>query len=85
MDSLLANMDNVTLLVIMALWVLPWKGVALWKAARLSHKGWFIVLFIVNSMAILDIIYIYFIASKYRVESVEAEQPEAQPGPSGEN
>lgn len=71
MDSLLANKDNLTLFIIIALWVLPWKGVALWKAARLSHKRWFIAMFIINSLAILDIYYIYFVASKYKVEAVE--------------
>ena len=56
-----------TWLLIGVLWSIPWKGVALWKAARLSHKKWFIVLLIVNTFAILEIIYIFFIATKYQV------------------
>lgn len=51
------------LLLVMA-WVLPWKGVALWNAAKLSHKGWFITLLVLNTLAILDIIYIFFVAKK---------------------
>jgi len=50
-------------LLLSLLWVLPWKGVALWKAARNSHKKWFIVLLLLNTLAILEIIYI-FIFSK---------------------
>ena len=42
------------------LWVLPWKGVALWRAAKNSHKKWFIALMIVNTMAVLEIIYIFY-------------------------
>ena len=44
------------------LWTIPWKGVALWKAARLGHSGWFIALLILNTLAILDIIYIFVVA-----------------------
>lgn len=59
------------LIIISLIWSLPWKGVALWKASRLSHKRWFMVLLIINSFAILEIYYIYFIARKYKVEEVE--------------
>ena len=40
-------------------WTLPWKGVALWRAARNKQLVWFIVLFLVNTLAILEIIYIF--------------------------
>jgi len=46
------------------LWTLPWKGVALWKAARNSHKKWFVVLLVINTLAILEIVYIFFFAKK---------------------
>lgn len=59
------------LIVAVLVWTLPWKGVALWKAAQLSHKKWFIALLIINTFAILDIIYIYFVARNYKVETVE--------------
>lgn len=45
------------------LWTIPWKGVALWRAARNCHKGWFVALLILNTLGILEIIYI-FIFSK---------------------
>lgn len=62
---------NMWMLLIALLWVLPWKGVALWKAARLSHKKWFIAMLILNTFGILEIVYIYFIARKYSVETEE--------------
>ena len=56
--------QNVWVLVLAMLWVLPWKGYALWSAAQLRHKWWFIILLIVNTLAILDIIYIFAVAKK---------------------
>ncbi len=46
-------------IIIAILWVLPWKGVALWKAAKLSQKWWFIALLVLNTLAVLDILYIF--------------------------
>lgn len=43
---------------------MPWKGVALWKASRNSHKIWFIALFLLNTLAVLEIIYIFFFSKK---------------------
>lgn len=60
-------MDQRTLLIIVylaLLWTLPWKGVALWKAARNKHQTWFIVLFLVNTLAILEILYIFVFSKK---------------------
>lgn len=51
--------NNQWVLILFMLWIIPWKGVALWKAAKNSHKKWFIVLLVVNTLAILDILYIF--------------------------
>lgn len=48
----------------MLAWVLPWKGVALWRAARLGDKWWFVALLILNTLAILEILYIYWISKR---------------------
>ena len=48
-------------------WLLTWKGVALWKAARKSHLVWFIVLLIANTFGILEILYI-FLFSELKLE-----------------
>lgn len=47
------------LALILALWSIPWKGWALWIAAKNTHKWWFIALLVINTVAILDIIYIF--------------------------
>jgi hypothetical protein len=53
----------ILILGIIAIWSLIWKGFALWKSARKNHIVWFIVLLIVNTLGVLEILYI-FIFSK---------------------
>jgi len=57
------------LLWVFAIWVATWKGIALWKAARNGSKPWFIVLLIVNTVGILEIIYIFFFSKKRATSS----------------
>ena len=52
----------------LAVWILPWKGAALWKAARNRHLKWFIAILILNTLALLDIFYIFVIARKTEAE-----------------
>jgi hypothetical protein len=56
--------QNQWLIPLVVLWVLPWKGVALWRASRNGHKKWFIVLLVVNTLAVLEIAYIFFFSNK---------------------
>lgn len=48
------------IIVLLALWALPWKGVALWKAAHRQEKWWFVALLVVNTLALLEIFYIFY-------------------------
>lgn len=48
-----------TLLMIIAVWSIVWKGIALWKSSKKNHLIWFIVLLIVNTVGILEILYIF--------------------------
>ena len=43
---------------ILVLWDAVWKLIALWKAARNNHLGWFVCIAILNTVGILPIIYI---------------------------
>ena len=47
-------------------WSLVWKGVALWKSARQGKKIWFVVLLLVDTLGILDILYIYVFSKKFK-------------------
>lgn len=65
MDLTSIPMGKVPLwMILLALWSLPWKGVALWKSARNKQMYWFIAMLILNTAAILEIIYIFFFAEK---------------------
>lgn len=46
------------------IWSLCWKGYALWTAAKKDSKPWFIALLIVNTMGILEILYIYIFSKR---------------------
>lgn len=45
-------------IILVALWTLLLKGFALWYAARDRQKWWFIALLVINTMGILEIIYL---------------------------
>lgn len=52
------------LLVIGIAWLLFWKGWSLWIAARKGSKVWFIALLVLNTMGILEILYVFFFSKR---------------------
>lgn len=57
-------LNNPWVIWLAIIWTLPWKGVALWKSAQNNHLGWFIALLLVNTLGLLEIIYIFAIGNK---------------------
>jgi hypothetical protein len=49
---------------ILYLWSLVWKGLALWRAAQLKQRNWFVGILILNTLGILEIVYLFFFAKK---------------------
>jgi hypothetical protein len=45
--------------IALIVWSIIWKGIALWKSARKKNLAWFVVLLIVNTLGILEILYIF--------------------------
>ena len=45
--------------ILVLIWSLVWKRLALWKSARKNHLIWFVVLLVVNTLGILEILYIF--------------------------
>lgn len=43
------------------IWSIFWKGFALWKSANKKQFIWFILLLIVNTVGLMEIIYIFFL------------------------
>ncbi|MBF05248.1 hypothetical protein CL644_00885 [bacterium] len=64
-----------TLLVVTLslLWTLPWTAWALWLAARRGEKVWFVVLLVLNTLALLEIFYIFAIAKRSDTKELENE------------
>jgi hypothetical protein len=76
-EEILTNPTYQILILLAILWQLPWTstlpppsrlrrapGVALWKSARNNQLVWFVVLFLVNTLAILEILYLAFLKGK---------------------
>lgn len=50
---------NPILLIVIMIWSLAWKLGALWKSARKGSIIWFIALGLINTVGILEILYIF--------------------------
>ncbi|TWH46220.1 DUF5652 family protein [Sporomusa sp. KB1] len=65
MQNLIAIVqNNPGLLILIVAWSTVWKAIATWHAARNSQLGWFIALFIINTVGVLEIIYLSFFAKR---------------------
>ncbi len=46
-------------------WSVVWKGLALWRAARLKQVGWYIALLVINTVGVFEIIYLIATNKRY--------------------
>jgi len=74
MQTIVFSNQDLILLIILALWSLPWKGVALYKAAQNKSPWWFVILLIVNTVGILEILYIFIFAKKKSAEKSDTKK-----------
>lgn len=58
LEQFLASGLGITLVTVITLWSVVWKGFALYRAGSLRDKGWFIALFLINTAGILEILYL---------------------------
>ncbi len=56
--------NSILLGIISIIWVLPWKAYSLWVSAKRGDKLWFFLMIIFNTFAVLEIIYIFYVAKK---------------------
>lgn len=59
------------ILWLIILWTLPWKGIALWKAAKINDKWWFIALLVLNTLALLEIFYIFIFSKRKGLKKIQ--------------
>lgn len=50
-------------------WTLYWKYQALWLAAKKDSRGWFLAMLIINTVGILEILYIYVFSKEEKNKS----------------
>ena len=49
-------------IAVLAVWSIFWKGLAFWHSAQRGQYWWFIIMLFVNSLGILEIIYLFAVA-----------------------
>lgn len=58
-DILQVPLDKQMWYLALFAWAIVWKGLAMWKAAHREQKYWFAAFLVVNTLGILEILYIY--------------------------
>ena len=53
------NTTMLMIFIVLAIWEMVWKGIALWKAGKNNQLTWFVFIFIFNTIGILPMLYIY--------------------------
>jgi len=58
MDQLNSILTNQPLFLLILIWSLVWKGLALWRAARKGDKTWYVVILLINLLGLESIVYL---------------------------
>ncbi|MDD4588741.1 MAG: DUF5652 family protein [Heliobacteriaceae bacterium] len=67
MNDLAQAINDPWVLIPLVLWSVVWKGFALWHSARNDQRGWFVALLVINTVGLLEIIYLSFFRRKTRI------------------
>jgi len=49
------------IILILLIWSLIWKALALWHSAKKGNRVWFILLLVINSLGILELFYLFYV------------------------
>lgn len=60
------------LMIILVLWSLFWKAWALWISARRGEKVWFGAMLVINTVGVLEILYIYIFSKNKTPKASES-------------
>jgi hypothetical protein len=56
------------LLIFIAVWTIAIKGYALWHAAKNGQKEWFVALLILNTIGVLELIYLIWFCPDHHLK-----------------
>jgi hypothetical protein len=59
---------QILIYIVLVVWSIIWKGIALWRSARKNDMAWFVVLFLVSTIGILEILYIFVFSKPHKKE-----------------
>ena len=62
----------IPLVLVAVLWTVALKGYSLWYAARSGQKWWFIALLIINTVGLLEIVYLIWYRPKSDNSSISS-------------
>jgi hypothetical protein len=65
----------IAIIAVLAIWEIVWKGMALWRAGRNRQLGWFVAMLILNTVGILEIVYILFFQKKSGSKADQSPKP----------
>ena len=64
METVAGNKQLFFIFIFFIIYSVVVKGIALWKAARKTQKGWFVALLVINTLGILELLYIFIFSKK---------------------
>ena len=64
-----------SVIAVVVVWSVIIKGFALWHAARDGQKWWFIAMLIVNTVGILEVVYLVWFRQTSALEAPEVSSP----------
>ncbi len=66
------------LLIIIYIWSLITKGIAMWRAAHLKQRNWFIAILVLNTLGTLEIVYLFrFAKNKLTLAEIKSWLPQS--------
>lgn len=66
LEALISSPFWGALLVVIAIWTVVWKGIALYTAGKNQQKNWFVVLLLLNDLGILSMVYLKWFQKRPR-------------------
>jgi hypothetical protein len=64
-------LNNNLVAFILIIWSISIKGLGLWKASRNNQKYWFVAILVVNTLGILELVYIKFFQKNLNLTSLQ--------------
>ncbi|OGY56185.1 MAG: hypothetical protein A2119_00980 [Candidatus Colwellbacteria bacterium GWA2_46_10] len=67
--------EQLALIVLIQIWDLIWKSLALWRAARSRDVFWFVLLILVNSAGLLPAFYLFYMSKSPKRKILHIKMP----------